>query len=306
MALMSSHGDSLGARRLTRKEIPGGGPVFGGIPSGLSGIAYEKRAVCSKPASQARRRLKGPVLHPVAKFPSIRPKDGIVLRGGKASEPVTTRPIEPRYWELRSSSKPQLSKQTVQPIYTTPSTTEDERVSHDDRHHQGTEKGPARQRKSLVVILHLPRRKKSLIATLHLPKQISGRFDDCRTDIVAANTDVRKKRRRLCSDLTGNDAASKDNTAEVLYPSPISIQSTADKFTWTTRQSRVLRAEATIALPADEGSEKSPINQAVTQSTIDRDLTPWTLRPPVVPINIYESGHPLFVVTGNIWLDSMP
>lgn len=123
---------------------------------------------------------------------------------------------------------------------------------------------------------------------------------------MAAHTDVRKKRRRLCSDLTSNDAASKDNTAEMLYPSPISIQSTTDKSTWITQQSPFLSPEVTIALPADEDSEKSPINKAVTQSTIDRDLTPWTLRPPVIPINIYESGHPLFVVTGNTWLDSMP
>lgn len=107
---MSSDGDSPGALRLTRKEIPGGGPVVWGNPSGLSGIGYEKGAVRSKPVSQARRQLEGPVLHPVAKFPSIRPKDGIVLRGGKVSEAVTTRPIEPRYWELRSSSKQQLSK----------------------------------------------------------------------------------------------------------------------------------------------------------------------------------------------------
>lgn len=217
-------------------------------------------------------------------------------------------------------------------------------MSHYDRHHQDTEKGPARQRKSLVVILHLPKRKKSLTVTLHLPKQMychdlqlirtltncnpsneyprsselatrdegnfssSGRVDDCRTDIAAEQADERKKRRRrLCSDLINNDAAYKDKTAEMLCPSPISIQSTTDNSTWTTQQSPVLSPEATkIAVPANEDSGEPSMNQAVTQSTMDRDLTLWTLRPPVIPINIYESGHPLFVVTGNTWLDSMP
>ncbi|KAI4101427.1 MAG: hypothetical protein LQ339_005076 [Xanthoria mediterranea] len=299
---MSSHGDSHSTRRLTHQQVHGARSVFWGNYSGVSGTGYGNRAVCSKPVSRVRRHLNGPTLRPLARFPSIRPKDGVVLRSGKASEPETIRP-----WELRSNSKQQTAKQTVQPIHTSPSITESEIRSGYNRRHQRTQKGPARQRKSLVVILRLPKRKKSLIVTLPLTKDISRTFDDCRTNKVAGHSDDRKRRKRkLCSDLTDIGAASKDDTAELVYPSPISVQSTSDKSTWTSQRCPFLRNEAApTALPADGDSRESWKNHALTQFTIERECTPWIMRPPIVPIDIYASGHPLFVITGNVWLDSM-
>ncbi|CAO1598218.1 hypothetical protein XANCAGTX0491_001987 [Xanthoria calcicola] len=296
---MSSHGDSHSTRRLIRQQVHGARTVFWGNYSGVSGTGYGNRAVCSKPASRVGRQLNGPTLRPIARFPSIRPKDGVVLRGGKASEPETT-----RLWELRSNSKQQIAKQIV---HRSPSITEVEIRSGYSLRHQQTHKGPARQRKSLVVILRLPKRRKSLIVTLPLAKEISRTFDDCRTTKVAGHTDDRKRRRRkLCSDLTDIGAASKDDTAELVYPSPVSVQSTSDKSTWTSQRCPFLRNEATsIALPLDGDSGGSWKNHALTQFTSERELTPWIVRPPIVPIDIYASGHPLFVITGNVWLDSM-
>ena len=61
-------------------------------------------------------------------------------------------------------------------VHRSPSITEVEIRSGYSLRHQQTHKGPARQRKSLVVILRLPKRRKSLIVTLPLAKEMYGQY----------------------------------------------------------------------------------------------------------------------------------
>ncbi|KAL8649326.1 MAG: hypothetical protein Q9226_005625 [Calogaya cf. arnoldii] len=270
-----------------------------------------------------------------------RPTDGIVVRGENALEPVSTKTTEPRNWNLRSSSKQQPPKymnlrsrskqkphrKAVQPI-STPPVTDDDSVSAHEGHHHGT--GPACGRKSLIVILRLPKRK-SLIVILRLPEKInqtppsselvttdevglssSMRSDNRRTRTVMEPTDyMKRKKRRLFSDLISNDAASVYNTAGLQYPSPISICSATRSPTGITQQSPTIRVSRSrgmtagsnrITLPADKDVGEPALNQAV-MPIVNQDLTPGTSRPPGSPTNIFESGHPLFVVTGNMWLN---
>ncbi|KAL8852898.1 MAG: hypothetical protein Q9221_002274 [Calogaya cf. arnoldii] len=270
-----------------------------------------------------------------------RPTDGIVVRGENTLEPVSTKTTEPRHWNLRSSSKQQPPKymilrssskqkpprKIVQPI-STPPISDDDSVSAYEGHHHGT--GPACGRKSLIVILRLPKRK-SLIVILRLPKKInktppssqlvttdevglsnSVRSDNRRTHTVLEPTDyIKRKKRKLCSDLISNDAASVDNTAGLQYPSPISICSATRSPTGITQQSptsRVSRSRGMtagsnrITLPPDKDVGEPAPNQTVTP-IVNEDLTSRTSPPLVSSTNIFETGHPLFVVTGNMWLD---
>ncbi|KAL9629939.1 MAG: hypothetical protein Q9204_004996 [Flavoplaca sp. TL-2023a] len=262
--------------------------------------------------------------------------NGPVLRTRKALEPVPTRIKEPRYWNLRSNAKQQPSKyvrsqypdtladgnirQTVQSINTSSFTTKDKRISPCHKRYHETENGF--RRKSLIVILRLPKQKKSPVASLQRPSQIysgqipnSGRDDSDRTEELTERiSELRNKKRRLCADLNLIEFALKERAAELQYPSPLSLQPTTKTSTGFTQRSPIIEASikamaaeaARYALSADKGIEDPSSNQGVTPPTANNHLTPWTFPPPVVSINNYASGHPLFVVTGDRWLDSMP
>ncbi|KAL8878468.1 MAG: hypothetical protein Q9198_003721 [Flavoplaca austrocitrina] len=176
--------------------------------------------------------------------------------------------------------------------------------------------------KSLIVILRLPKQKKSPVASLQRPNQIysgqipnSGRDDSGRNETLAERiNELRNKKRRLCADLNLIGVASKERAAELQYPSPLSLQPTIKTSAGFTQRSPIIEASieamaaeaARYALSADKGIEDSTSNQAVTPLTANNHLTPWTFPPPVVSIDNYASGHPLFVVTGDRWLDSIP
>ncbi|KAL8779391.1 MAG: hypothetical protein Q9213_006959 [Squamulea squamosa] len=159
-----------GPRLLTRQEIPGGGSVFWGDPSGRSGVGYGKRAVHGNIRPASRRSTEGPMAQPAAKYPSMPPKDGIVIQGRKASNNAPTQPGESRFWELRSNSKRQHAKQTVHLVHTPP-TDDDKGASLSDKNNERDANDLVPQRRlSLIVKLRL-REKKSLIVTLRFTKQ---------------------------------------------------------------------------------------------------------------------------------------
>ncbi|KAL8991948.1 MAG: hypothetical protein Q9169_007504 [Polycauliona sp. 2 TL-2023] len=245
-----------------------------------------------------------------------------------------TKPIQriSRLETIRPAASLRLGLQICQPVSTPTSSSDEHSSIFWDESEQFVQKDPVPQRKSLIVTLYLPKEKKSLIVILRLPRQRKAipcserlvtdshspnprKNKGNRTEIAAAHVDDKKKRKRLCADLISVGALSNDDTAEQHYPSPVSIQSaTRSCSTAVIQQPSIIRttieakaAEAArFALSVDYDIENPPSNQPVTQPTVDKDLTPWTLSPPASPIDICESGHPLFVVTGDMWLDSMP
>ncbi|KAL8839180.1 MAG: hypothetical protein Q9176_004683 [Flavoplaca citrina] len=221
---------------------------------------------------------------------------------------------------LKSNAKQQPSKQTVQSTKTSSFTTKDKRDPPCHERHHKTENGL--ERKSIIVILRLPKQKISPVASLQRPSQIyigqipnSDRDDSDRTEELAERiSELRNKKRRLCADLNLIDVAFKESAAELQYPSPLSLQPTTKTSAGFTQQFPIIEASieamateaARYALSADKGIEDPSSNQAVTLPTANNYLTPWTCPPPVVSIDNYASGHPLFVVTGDRWLDLMP
>ena len=199
-------------------------------------------------------------------------------------------------------------------------TTEDKRISRCHKRHHKTENGS--DRKSLIVILRLLKQHKSPVASLQRPSQIysgqipnPGRNDSDRTEELAERiSELRNKKKRLCADLNLIDVAFEERAAELQYPSPLSLQPTTKISAGFNHKSPIIEASieamateaARYALPTDKGIEDPSKNQAVTLPTANNHLTPWTFPPPVVSIDNYASGHPLFVVTGDRWLDSMP
>ncbi|KAL8885488.1 MAG: hypothetical protein Q9215_006659 [Flavoplaca cf. flavocitrina] len=211
-------------------------------------------------------------------------------------------------------------RQTVQSTNTSSFTTKDKRDPPCHERHHKTENGL--ERKSIIVILRLPKQKISPVASLQRPSQIyigqipnSDRDDSDRTEELAERiSELRNKKRRLCADLNLIDVAFKERAAELQYPSPLSLQPTTKTSAGFTQQFPIIEASieamateaARYALSADKGIEDPSSNQGVTLPTANNYLTPWTCPPPVVSIDNYASGHPLFVVTGDRWLDLMP
>ncbi|KAL8671665.1 MAG: hypothetical protein Q9168_003845 [Polycauliona sp. 1 TL-2023] len=244
-------------------EVLGGGHASRRGSSGSLGSGHGDRSVYSKPTSRAMDQSNVPVARPIATFPSMRPKEGIVVRGGRTLS--NANPFSKEFIATTNSDTPNLRK------------------------------------------------------------DLSNRID-----MVAPYISSIKRRRRRCADLVVLDPSAKHDAAEKHYPSPISIQSATENVSPViiqqpsilrqTIEAKAARA-AEFALSAEDSTGFPSFNQPVTESAvtnllltdqtasqpaIEKDLRPWTLRSPVIPFNICESGHPLFVVTGTMWLDKMP